>query len=102
MSWHIKYTAVGLESLEEIPDRRIQKQIRDRIQGLTSNPDVRGKPLRFELSGFRSIVVGRYRVIYRLDEEQRFVIVVLIGIRKEGDRKDAYIIAQRLRSKGLI
>ncbi|GAC1428397.1 MAG: hypothetical protein NVS4B1_07430 [Ktedonobacteraceae bacterium] len=40
----------------------------------------------------------RYRIIYKLEEDQ----VVLVGIRKEGDKKDAYALAQNLAELGLL
>lgn len=45
-----------------------------------------------ELSGFRSVrAVGqRYRIIYAIQGEQVKVIVIAVGIRKEGSKADVY------------
>ncbi len=50
------------------------------------------------MSEYRSIrAVGpRYRIIYRIGNEEVLVIVVAIGRRQEGDRQDVYQIAQKL------
>ena len=56
-----------------------------------------------KLAGFRSIhVAGRFRVIYRIDEDSSTVWVLGAGIRKEGDQKDIYRIAKKLLKLGLL
>lgn len=50
------------------------------------------------LSGFRSVrAVGqRYRIIYKVEQEQVLVLVVGIGRRKDGDKKDIYTLLEKL------
>jgi mRNA interferase RelE/StbE len=56
-----------------------------------------------KLAGLRSIhVAGRYRVIYKIDEDSSAVWVLAAGIRKEGDQKDIYRIAKKLLKLGLL
>jgi mRNA interferase RelE/StbE len=95
---------VAMELLRAIPDRRAQKTIATRIDHLAKEPEKQGKPLLGELAGYRSLrAVGqRYRIIYRVDRDQILVIVVAIGIRKEGDRQDIYALAQKLLRSGLL
>lgn len=73
-------------------------KIRDRIDGLSSEPEQQGKPLFGELSGYRSLRAAgqRYRIIYRVEREKILVLVVATGIRKEGDKKDIYALARKL------
>jgi mRNA interferase RelE/StbE len=84
--------------LETIQDRRIREKIRDRIDGLAEEPEKQGKPLTGELTGSRSLrAVGqRYRIIYRIDEGKVLVLVLALGIRKEGSGKDIYMLARKL------
>jgi len=84
--------------LKRIGDRRIQSKILERIEELETDPEKRGKPLTEELRGYWSLrAVGqRYRIIYRIEKDRVEVIVVAMGLRKEGDRKDAYAIALKL------
>jgi mRNA interferase RelE/StbE len=84
--------------LETIQDRRIREKIRDRIDGLAEEPEKQGKPLTGELTGSRSLrAVGqRYRIIYRIDEGKVLVLVLALGIRKEGSGKDIYVLARKL------
>ncbi len=84
--------------LETIQDRRIRDKIRDRIDGLAEEPEKQGKPLTGELTGSRSLrAVGqRYRIIYRIEEGKVLVLVLALGIRKEGSGKDIYMLARKL------
>lgn len=52
---------------------------------LIDNPHRVGKPLRGDLAGIHSARRGTYRVLYRINEEGREVIVVRID-----HRSDAY------------
>lgn len=51
-----------------------------------------------ELAGYRSVrAVGqRYRVIYRLEEDRVLVLVVAVGIRRQGAKSDVYELARKL------
>ena len=103
MTYQIALTPTAMRLLEGITDRRIREQIRNRIDGLAREPEQQGKPMRDELSGFRSLrAVGqRYRIIYRVDRGSVLVIVIAVGLRKEGDRQDIYRLAQKLVRLGL-
>ena len=100
---NVLWTQTAFAMLASIGDRRIQQQIFDTSKQLESDPDKRGKPLREDLLGYRSLrVVGqRYRVIYSIDPNSATVHVVAAGIRREGARDDIYVLAQRLVRLGL-
>lgn len=104
MSYSVIVRPSALRMLKTISDRRIQKKIDERINGLANEPEKQGKELGGDLDGYRSIrAVGqRYRIIYRIDGEKVIVVVVAVGIRKEGDKKDVYKLAQRLVRFGLL
>ena len=56
-----------------------------------------------ELSGYRSIhTAGRYRIIYKIDENIVIVYVLATGIRKQGDKKNIYQITKKLLKAGLL
>ena len=80
MSFELRYHRLVKE--QDIPalspkDReRISKAIQEK---LTLQPEVFGKPLRRSLKGYRSLRVGDYRVIFRIDGEK--VIIIVIGHR---------------------
>ena len=90
--------------LEAIADRRVREKLASTIDGLESDPELRGKPLDEDLAGYRSIrAVGqRYRIIYRVERSTVVVVVVAAGIRKEGSREDVYRVASKLIRLGLL
>lgn len=60
--------------------RKIKKAIEKKLM---IDPVAYGKPLRFSLKGLRRLRVENYRVIYKIDDGNRLVIVVRIAHRKE-------------------
>jgi len=104
MKWQVIILPVAEKLLAEIKDRRVQESIRQRINRLEYEPDKQGKPMNDELIGYRSVrVVGqRYRILYTIEAERVTVIVVALGIRKEGDKKDVYELAKKLLRSDLL
>ena len=103
MIYRVRITEVCLALIEKIPDKRIQSRILDRIEGLKKDPEKQGKRLVQKLSGFLSVhVAARYRILSEVDEDSRNVWTLAAGIRKEGDQKDIYKIAQKLLNLGLL
>jgi mRNA-degrading endonuclease RelE of RelBE toxin-antitoxin system len=80
--------------LHSISDRQIRNVIARRIEGLTKKPTKKGKAVVAELTGFCSLRVARYCVLYKVEKEK--VIIVAAGIRKEGDTKDIHARAKKL------
>ncbi|MBI2870455.1 MAG: type II toxin-antitoxin system RelE/ParE family toxin [Candidatus Omnitrophica bacterium] len=104
MTHRIVIEPIALKVLSEITDRRVQGAIRDRIDGLAHDPGLQGKPLVGELRGYRSLRAAgqRYRIIYRVEKSKTLVLVVSLGIRREGDRQDVYALAKKLLRLGLV
>ncbi|MBL8194732.1 MAG: type II toxin-antitoxin system RelE/ParE family toxin [Blastocatellia bacterium] len=104
MSYSIIVRPSAIAMLKTISDRRIREKIDEKINGLANEPEKQGKELGGELEGYRTVrAVGQcYRIIYRIDGENVVVVVVALGIRKEGDKKDVYKLAQRLFKLGLL
>jgi mRNA interferase RelE/StbE len=84
--------------LAAIGDPRTRERVRDRIDGLSVEPDQQGKALLGELKGYRSLRVAgqRYRIVYQVRQARVEVLMVAIGRRAEGSREDIYRLAQRL------
>ena len=95
--FEIDLTPEALADLDAVTDTRVRGKLEDRIDALEENPGLQGKPLAGVLSGYRSVrAVGqRYRIVYAIDETVDAVTVVVIGIRKDGDRRDAYRVAEK-------
>ena len=103
MKYKILITDTCLALIEKIPDKKIQRTILNRIEGLSDEPDKQGKMLVKELSGFRSVhAAGRYRVIYKVDKQTVIIYILAAGIRKQGDKNDIYKITRKLLKAGLL
>jgi mRNA interferase RelE/StbE len=84
--------------LERVADRRVREQIVERAGTLSDEPEKQGKALLGELAGLRSLRASgqRYRIIYKVERGRVLVLIVAVGIRKQGSRRDVYELAQRL------
>ncbi len=100
MEYRVELTPLALEMIEAIQDKREQQGIIERLQKLKLEPIQQGKPLTGNLKGFYSLrAMGqRYRIVYQVKTEQILVVVVGIGRRKEGDKKDIYTLLKKLLS----
>jgi len=104
MKWQVIMLPIAEQLLAAIKDTRIRQNISKRISRLEDDPEKQGKPLSEELAGYRSIrAIGqRYRIIYKMEAERVVVIVVTLGIRKEGDKKDVYELTKKLARLGQL
>jgi mRNA interferase RelE/StbE len=102
--WKVGIAEGAKKQLAAIEDTRIRENIVKRIDRLQDEPEKQGKLLKDDLAGYRSVrAVGqRYRIIFRIENELILVVVVAIGIRKEGDKKDAYALAKKLAKLDLL
>ena len=69
------------------------------METIEAAPESAGYPLHKPLQGLRGIHTGRYRIIWRLltlEEEDVAAEIVYVGIRSEGDQRDAYAELQKL------
>ena len=98
MKWQILLTPTALRLLSDISDRRIREKIEAAIDRLTEDPEKQGKALLGELAGFRSIrAVGqRYQIIYQIRGNDIVVVIVAVGIRRDGAKDDIYNLAKKL------
>jgi mRNA interferase RelE/StbE len=98
VEYRIQLTPLALEMLAEIKDRRQRQSLSTRIDKLKSDPEKQGKPLVDKLKNYRSVrAVGqRYRIIYKVERDLVLVLVVGVGMRREGAQQDIYTIMERL------
>lgn len=103
VTFKIEITPAALEMLLGVKDVRVREKIIEVIDGLATDPVLKGKLLHGDLMGYysRRAVGQRYRVIYQVIDDTITVLVVAAGIRKEGDRADIYRLAQKLVNLGL-
>lgn len=98
MEYRIIFSVQAQKLFTAIKDRREQGVILARIEKLKWEPEKQGKALSEELLGYRSVraVSQRYRVVYRIEQDRVVVVIVGIGRRKEGDKRDVYTVTQDL------
>ncbi len=98
IEYEIQFSPLALEMLEDVQDKRELGKLRDRINQLKLEPDKQGKALTDNLAGLRSVrAVGqRYRIVYEIEEETIVVLVIGVGRRKEGDKRDVYRLLGKL------
>ncbi len=102
--WEVRLTLKAEMQVAAIKDRRVQERLRSSLRRLEYEPELQGKPLADELVGYRSVrAVGqRYRIIYKVEDQRVLVLIVALGMRKEGDKKDIYELAKKLKRLGLL
>ena len=89
LRYEIVVTATAARVIGETLPEAVAFAVIDFITGpLLDNPQRLGAPLRDELEGVWSARRGTYRVLYRIDDETREVIVLRIGHRRHIYRPD--------------
>jgi mRNA interferase RelE/StbE len=102
--FRVEWSKAAMRALAAISDKRVQRGIFERAEALARDPEMQGKPLVGPLAGCRSVrAVGqRYRIVYRVERGRVVVIVLAVGLRKDGDRADVYALAKKLVRLGLL
>ena len=80
--WRLVVAGPAARDLERLSEKAAAAVV-ESFQAIAADPRRVGKPLRFELEGLWSARRGPYRVIYRIDEGERVVIVVAVGHRSD-------------------
>ena len=83
MTWTVIYHADVADDLESVGPsaaRRIMKGIDAK---LTQAPMSFGAPLSGNLSNFRKLRIGDYRVVYQVRDEVVIVFVLAVGLRRD-------------------
>ena len=95
--YRIIVSPTAAKMIQAIRDRRVQRQVLEKIKGLENDPEDQGRALLDEFAGRRRIpAAGRYRVIYSVQRLRRVVAVLAVGVRRQGGRDDIYRTLARL------
>ena len=100
----IKLTQIAAEFIAKLYNKS-QQQVMEKLEILKEYPLKVGKALKGNLQNYRSIrsVGQRYRIIYQVKETEIEVIVVAVGIRRDGDKKnDVYELMKKYIKIGLL
>jgi len=101
--YRITITELAAQMLRSI-EATARSQIIAKIDQLKDEPKLLGKALVGPLKEFRSVRAAgqRYRIIYRIESEEIVVLVVAVGIRKSGDKKDIYELMKKFVRTGIL
>ena len=81
MSYAVRFTRTVADKVANLhPD--IKKTLRAAIKAIAEEP-YSGKELQEELFGFLSYRFKRYRIIYQVNEDDKEVLVYMIGHRRD-------------------
>jgi mRNA interferase RelE/StbE len=83
----IGWSSPARRALSRLPEKVATAVVEFAYGSLAANPHRVGKPLRMELAGLHSARRGDYRVIYRIEDEDRRVDVLAIEHRAEVYRR---------------
>jgi mRNA interferase RelE/StbE len=108
----IQWTETAKRGLAKLP-QKVRRGILDKANELrdSKNPGEGHKRLTGPLSGYSRICYSRYRAIYTVEHHSTArgatqvhitILFVAVGIRKEGDKKDIYKLAQKLLDMGIL
>jgi mRNA-degrading endonuclease RelE of RelBE toxin-antitoxin system len=99
--YNVLFTETYTAALRSIKrhGRSIIEEIQDKAEDLALFPEKKGKPLVKTLAGLwsRRAYHQRYRIIYRINEEELTVEILYAGIRKAGSRDDVYEKTKKLK-----
>lgn len=81
MAYRVVYSETSRNLIRKLhPD--LKQIIRARLKEIANNPYL-GKPLVKELSGYYSSRAKRYRVIYKVKEQDKVIEIHFVGHRKD-------------------
>jgi mRNA interferase RelE/StbE len=80
--WDVQLTAPARRQLDRLPIS-VAAAVIETLGAIAGNPRRLGKPLRFELEGYLSARRGPYRIVYRIDDETRIVVVITVAHRAD-------------------
>lgn len=91
--WAIKFHPLVLKEDFRKIDPENQRQIfRQIVKKLSINPEAYGKALSGELHGYWRLKTGDFRVIYRILKDRVEVLVVKIGIRRDFEVYEKFLL----------
>ncbi|HAV92979.1 TPA: type II toxin-antitoxin system RelE/ParE family toxin [candidate division WOR-3 bacterium] len=83
MKYSILYHPDIRSDIKSIPKQTIAKIISVIEEKLADNPIMWGKPLKYSLKGLLKVRFGDYRIVYKIFEEEKKVLILIIRHRKD-------------------
>ncbi len=82
-NYSIAWAMPARRGLARLPEKIATAVVEFLYGSLAANPHRVGKPLRLRLEGLHSARRGAYRIIYRIDEKRRQIVVLAIDHRAD-------------------
>lgn len=73
ITYHPLVVSKDIPKLGSAKRHRIKKAIEEK---LTKRPEVFGIPLRYSLKGSRKLRVGDYRIIFRIQKKEIYILII--------------------------
>ena len=83
----VSWSPTAQRDLRRLPEKVATAVVEFIYGGLAANPHRVGRELSLELTGFHAARRGDFRVVYRIDDTQRRVIVAAIDHRSDVYRR---------------
>jgi len=81
--YEIRYDRKVVKNLEKLPKKE-KRRIFRKIESLAENPRPEGmKALQKSHSGYCRVRCGDYRIVYTVQDDQLFILVIKIAHRKD-------------------
>ena len=84
--WQLNLTATTVRNLERLPEKAAAAVV-ESFATILEQPHRVGRPLRLDLEGRFAARRGPYRIIYRVDDDERIVTIEAIGHRADVYRR---------------
>ena len=88
--WKMRFTPEASRLLSKLhPENK--RRIKKALGELQQDP-YPGKDLQEELSGFKSLRIKKYRVVYNINEEEKIIQILYIGLRSDVYEQFRYLL----------
>lgn len=67
------YDPVFKRQFDKIKNNKLRVRITNKLKKLRENPFL-GKPLRYSAKNHRSLRIGKYRIIYRIEDDKILIL----------------------------
>jgi mRNA interferase RelE/StbE len=90
--WKMRFTPEASRLLSKLhPENK--RRIKKALGELQQDP-YPGKDLQEELAGFKSMRIKKYRVVYNINEEEKIIQILYIGLRSDVYEQFRYLLTE--------
>ncbi len=83
----VEWAPSGKRDLARLPEKMAAAVVEFIYGGLAASPRRVGRELHLELTGYHAARRGDFRIIYRIDDQRRSVVVTIIDHRSDAYRR---------------